>query len=150
MIRCLLLAAALAAAPDAAAAPPANDAPAPAAEAAAGAMIHRPPLSTQPTYVQMPPLLVSAHSDFATRGLLLVTFSLDAQDASDAPLVRAMTPRLRHAHNAALLAYTGREFSYGEVPDPARIRELLQQATDATIGAGAATVYLETVQIQDN
>ncbi len=149
MIRRLLLPAALAAATSAAsaAAPPANEAP---AATETSSVIHRPPLSTAPSYVQMPPLLVSAHRDFATRGLLLVTFSLDAQQAADAPLVRAMTPRLRHAHNAALLAYTGREFSYGEIPDPARIRELLQQATDATIGEQVATVYLETVQVQDH
>jgi hypothetical protein len=141
--RLAVCAACLAAAP-AAAAPPAEDAP-PAPVASFG-----PALSNEPTYIQMQPALVSVQRDFQARGLLHVTFALDAAERSEVPLIRALTPRLRHAHMAALMSYSAGEFAYGELPDPDRIKDLLQEATDTALGANVAEVHLVSIQIQDN
>jgi len=116
----------------------------------APAASYGPPLSNAPTYIQMQPALVSVQRDYQARGLLHVTFALDAAERRETLLIRALIPRLRHAHMAALMSYSAGEFVYGELPDPERIKALLQQATDATLGPGVAEVYIASIQVQDN
>lgn len=105
-------------------------------------------ITTAPGYVALEPLLVSTRSARG-RGLLKIVFGVEFADPADAPRLAPLKPRLRNAHMAAMLTYAGAEYRYGDLPDAARIAALLQRATDRTLGAGEASVLLDTVQLQD-
>ena len=56
-------------------------------------------------------------------------------------------PRLRNAYVSALNVYTGMSYRFGDVPDADRIAELLQEATDVTMGQTGAEVLIGMVII---
>ena len=56
-------------------------------------------------------------------------------------------PRLRNAHVQALTMYTGMNYRFGDIPDADRIAQMLQDATDATLGEEGAEILIGMIII---
>ena len=99
------------------------------------------------TYLPLPPLMATVQADHRARGNLQIEAGLEIQDARLRRRVEQIMPRLRNAYVTALSIYTGVNYRYGTVPDADRIAQLLQDATDMTLGTDGARVLIGMVII---
>ncbi|WP_417467857.1 hypothetical protein [Maricaulis sp.] len=99
------------------------------------------------TYLPLPPLMATVQADHRARGNLQIEAGLEIQDARLRRRVEQIMPRLRNAYVTALSIYTGVNYRYGTVPDADRIAQLLQDATDMTLGTEGARVLIGMVII---
>lgn len=107
------------------------------------------PLSAATSYVQMDPVITAVHHGSGVSGLLHVEMSLDVPDARLRARITERMARLRDAYITAMSGYAGLAYRRGEVPDTARITELLQRSTDAVLGETGAQVLLSMVIIHE-
>lgn len=100
------------------------------------------------SYVRLPVVQTSVRDrSRRMRGTLQVTLALDAPRGRTRTLIEDRGPFLRNAYNETLLLYASRLYQWGDVPDADMISQLLQADTDRLIGAGEATVVLDTIII---
>jgi flagellar basal body-associated protein FliL len=107
------------------------------------------PISSASTYVQLEPLITAVHYGSSVSGLLHIELSLDVPDARLRTRIRERQPRLRDAYISVMASYAGLAYRRGEVPDVARITQLLQRATDSVLGETGAEVLLSMVIIHE-
>lgn len=107
-------------------------------------------LTSSNTYLPLPPLMATVQSDHRARGNLQIEAGLEVPDARLRRRVEQMMPRLRNAYVTAMSIYTGVNYRFGDVPDADRIAQLLQDATDMTLGTEGAQVLIGMVIINAN
>ena len=139
---CLSLAAGDAAFASSAASPPAS-------AAAAEDPRHR-SLTSSTSYLPLPPLMATVQADHRARGNLQIEAGLDVEDGRLRRRVEQAMPRLRNAYVTAMSIYTGVNYRFGDVPDVDRIAQLLQDATDMTMGTTGARVLIGMVIINSD
>lgn len=79
--------------------------------------------------------------------MLQIEAGLEIEDSRLRRRVEASMPRLRNAYVTAMSIYTGVNYRFGDVPDADRIAQLLQDATDLTLGEEGAHLLLGMVLI---
>lgn len=104
-------------------------------------------LTSSNTYLPLPPLMATVQADHRARGNLQIEAGLEVPDARLRRRVEQMMPRLRNAYVTAMSVYTGVNYRFGDVPDVDRIAQLLQDATDMTLGTEGAQVLIGMVII---
>ncbi|WP_339744382.1 hypothetical protein [uncultured Maricaulis sp.] len=104
-------------------------------------------LTSSNTYLPLPPLMATVQADHRARGNLQIEAGLEVPDARLRRRVEQMMPRLRNAYVTAMSIYTGVNYRFGDVPDADRIAQLLQDATDMTLGTEGAQVLIGMVII---
>ncbi len=107
-------------------------------------------LTSSNTYIPLPPLMATVQVGHRARGNLQIEAGLDVQDAQLRRRVEQMMPRLRNAYVTAMSIYTGINYRFGDVPDADRISQLLQEATDTTLGTDGARLLIGMVIINAN
>lgn len=107
-------------------------------------------LTTSDSYLPLPPLMATVHADHRARGNLQIEAGLEVEDSRLRRRVEQSMPRLRNAYVTALSVYTGVNYRYGAVPDADRIAQLLQDATDMTLGTDGARVLIGMVIINSD
>jgi len=110
---------------------------------------HRTVTSSE-TYLPLPPLMATVQANYRARGNLQIEAGLEIEDARLRQRVEQIMPRLRNAYVSALSVYTGVNYRYGTVPDADRIAQLLQDATDMTLGTDGARVLIGMVILNPN
>ncbi|WP_417494824.1 hypothetical protein [Maricaulis sp.] len=91
--------------------------------------------------------MATVQANYRARGNLQIEAGLEIEDARLRRRVEEIMPRLRNAYVTALSVYTGVNYRYGTVPDADRIAQLLQDATDMTLGTDGARVLIGMVII---
>tara|TARA_R110000868_G_scaffold6550_8_gene37109 strand:+ start:20866 stop:21345 length:480 start_codon:yes stop_codon:yes gene_type:complete len=104
-------------------------------------------LTSSDTYLPLPTLITSVQSNRRARGMLQIEAGLEIEDSRLRRRVEASMPRLRNAYVTAMSIYTGVNYRFGDVPDSDRIAQLLQDATDRTLGEEGAHLLLGMVLI---
>lgn len=104
-------------------------------------------LTSSDSYLPLPPLMATVQSGHRARGNLQIEAGLEVEDARLRRRVEQAMPRLRNAYVTALSIYTGVNYRFGDVPDADRISQLLQDATDMTMGTEGARVLIGMVII---
>lgn len=104
-------------------------------------------LTSSETYMPLPPLTATVQANHRARGLLQIEAGLEIDDARLRRRAEQYLPRLRNAWVSALSAYTGMSYRFGDIPDADRISEILQEATDLTLGQEGADVLIGMVII---
>ncbi|MEA1940781.1 MAG: hypothetical protein U9P68_00905 [Pseudomonadota bacterium] len=99
------------------------------------------------TYMPLPPLTATVQANHRARGLLQIEAGLEIDDPQLRRRAERYLPRLRNAWVSALSAYTGMGYRFGDIPDADRISEILQEATDMTLGQEGAEVLIGMVII---
>ncbi len=137
---CALLGALLAS-PGLAAAASTSEAPSPPAQDASDENRHR-MITSSETYMPLPPMTATVQANHRAQGLLQIEAGLEISDNRQRRRVEMYMPRLRNAYLSALTIYTGMHYRYGEVPDADRIAQILQEATDITLGQEGAELLI--------
>ncbi|MGK0267398.1 MAG: hypothetical protein ACI82N_001651 [Maricaulis sp.] len=104
-------------------------------------------LTSSDSYLPLPPLMATVQADHRARGNLQIEAGLEVEDGRLRRRVEQSMPRLRNAYVTALSIYTGVNYRFGDVPDADRISQLLQDATDMTLGVEGARVLIGMVII---
>jgi hypothetical protein len=104
-------------------------------------------LTSSTSYLPLPQLMATVHADYSSAGLLQIEMGLEISDSRLRRRAEHMMPRLRDAYVSAISLYVGMNYRFGDVPDANRIAELLQNATDHTLGQEGAQVLLGMVMI---
>lgn len=104
-------------------------------------------LTPSETYMPLPPLTATVQANHRARGLLQIEAGLEIEDPQLRRRAERYLPRLRNAWVSALSAYTGMGYRFGDIPDADRISEILQEATDMTLGQEGAEVLIGMVII---
>ncbi|WP_297736130.1 hypothetical protein [uncultured Maricaulis sp.] len=104
-------------------------------------------ITSSETYMPLPPLTATVQANRRARGLLQIEAGLEISDSRLRHRVERYMPRLRNAYVSALSIYTGMHYSFGEVPDADRIAQILQEATDITLGQEGAEVLIGMIII---
>lgn len=104
-------------------------------------------LTSSDSYLPLPPLMATVQSGHRARGNLQIEAGLEVEDARLRRRVEQSMPRLRNAYVTAMSIYTGVNYRFGDVPDADRIAQLLQDATDMTMGTDGARVLIGMVII---
>lgn len=104
-------------------------------------------VTSSDSYLPLPPLMATVHSGHRARGNLQIEAGLEVEDSQLRRRVEQAMPRLRNAYVTALSIYTGVNYRFGDVPDADRIAQLLQEATDMTLGTEGAHVLIGMVII---
>lgn len=99
------------------------------------------------TYMPLPPLTATVQANHRARGLLQIEAGLEIEDPQLRRRAERYLPRLRNAWVSGLSAYTGMSYRFGDVPDADRIAQILQEATDITLGEEGAEVLIGMVII---
>tara|TARA_R110000744_G_scaffold84678_3_gene165641 strand:+ start:849 stop:1322 length:474 start_codon:yes stop_codon:yes gene_type:complete len=107
-------------------------------------------LTTSDSYLPLPPLMATVQANYRARGNLQIEAGLEVEDSRLRRRVEQSMPRLRNAYVTALSTYTGVNYRYGGVPDADRIAQLLQDATDTTLGTEGARVLIGMVIINSD
>ena len=107
-------------------------------------------LTSSDSYLPLPPLMATVQADYRARGNLQIEAGLDVEDSRLRRQVEQSMPRLRNAYITALSVYTGVNYRYGAVPDADRIAQLLQDATDMTLGTDGARVLIGMVIVNSD
>lgn len=107
-------------------------------------------LTSSDSYLPLPPLMATVQSNHRARGNLQIEAGLEIEDSRLRQQVEQSMPRLRNAYVTALGIYTGVNYRFGDVPDADRISQLLQEATDMTLGTDGARLLLGMVIINTN
>ncbi len=116
-----------------------------AAHAAGGESGDRAVFSVSETYIALDSLTAMMARDGRMRATLQIDAGLEIRDPALRARANALRPRLRDAYAAALAEYIGSEHRPGAAPDAGRIGDMLQQATDRTLGQTGADLLLGTV-----
>lgn len=104
-------------------------------------------LTSSETYMPLPPLTATVQANHRARGLLQIEAGLEIEDPRLRRRAERYLPRLRNAWVSALSAYTGMGYRFGDIPDADRISDILQEATDMTLGQEGAEVLIGMVII---
>lgn len=104
-------------------------------------------LTSSTTYVPLDPLTATVQADHRARGLLQIEAGLEIADTRLRRRAEQNMPRLRNAWVSALAVYTGVNYRFGDIPDADRIAEILQEATDITLGQEGAQVLIGMIII---
>ncbi len=104
-------------------------------------------ITSSETYMPLPPLTATVQANRRARGLMQIEAGLEISDSRLRHRVERYLPRLRNAYVSALSIYTGAHYSFGEVPDADRIAQILQEATDMTLGQEGAEVLIGMIVI---
>lgn len=104
-------------------------------------------ITSSETYMPLPPLTATVQSNHRARGLLQIEAGLEIQDPDLRHRAERYLPRLRNAWVSALSVYAGVNYRFGDVPDADRIADILQEATDLTLGREGAEVLIGMVII---
>jgi hypothetical protein len=104
-------------------------------------------LTSSTSYLPLPQLMATVQADYRSAGLLQIEMGLEISNSRLRRRAEHMMPRLRDAYVSAISLYVGMNYRYGDVPDANRIAELLQNATDHTLGQEGAQVLLGMVMI---
>tara|TARA_R110002073_G_scaffold63048_2_gene157870 strand:+ start:931 stop:1407 length:477 start_codon:yes stop_codon:yes gene_type:complete len=107
-------------------------------------------LTSSDSYLPLPPLMATVQADYRARGNLQIEAGLDVEDSRLRRQIEHSMPRLRNAYITALSVYTGVNYRYGAVPDADRIAQLLQDATDMTLGTDGARVLIGMVIVNSD
>ena len=107
-------------------------------------------LTSSDTYLPLPPLMATVQANYRARGNLQIEAGLDVEDARLRRQIEQAMPRLRNAYVTALSVYTGVNYRYGAVPDADRIAQLLQDATNMTLGTDEARVLIGMVIVNSD
>ena len=99
------------------------------------------------TYMPLPPLTATVQANHRARGLLQIEAGLEIDDPQLRRRAERYLPRLRNAWVSGLSAYTGMSYRFGDMPDADRIAQILQEATDITLGEEGAEVLIGMVII---
>lgn len=105
-------------------------------------------ITSSAAYVMAPTLSAPITANYTFAGLIIVDAGYDVPDPKLRARVVAMAPRLTDALRTALADYTYARYRPGTAPDADRIAQLLQQATDRTLGQGGAKVLLANLMVQ--
>lgn len=97
------------------------------------------------SYLPMDTLTATVAQDYSLRGVLQIDAGLEIEDPKLRARAEALRPRLRDAYAAALAAYAGGIYRPGAAPDAAMIGDMLQDATDRTLGEPGADFLLGMV-----
>ena len=104
-------------------------------------------LTNSPSYVPLAALTATVQANHRARGLLQIEAGLEVPDAQLRRRVERYMPRLRNAWVTALSVYAGVNYRYGDIPDADRIAEVLQEATDMTLGQEGAQILIGMIII---
>ncbi|WP_203290868.1 flagellar basal body-associated FliL family protein [Maricaulis parjimensis] len=104
-------------------------------------------LTNSPSYVPIAALTATVQANHRARGLLQIEAGLEVPDAQLRRRVERYMPRLRNAWVTALSVYAGVNYRYGDIPDADRIAEVLQEATDMTLGEEGAQILIGMIII---
>ncbi|WP_417487695.1 hypothetical protein [Maricaulis sp.] len=104
-------------------------------------------ITSSETYMPLPPMTATVQANHRAQGLLQIEAGLEISDNRLRRRVEMYMPRLRNAYLSALTIYTGMHYRYGEVPDADRIAQILQEATDITLGQEGAEVLIGMIII---
>ncbi len=104
-------------------------------------------LTSSNSYLPLPPLMATVQADHRARGILQIEAGLDVENGRLRRRVEQAMPRLRNAYVTAMSIYTGVNYRFGDVPDADRISQLLQDATDVTLGTTGARVLIGMIII---
>ena len=104
-------------------------------------------LTNSPSYVPLAALTATVQANHRARGLLQIAAGLEVPDAQLRRRVERYMPRLRNAWVTALSVYAGVNYRYGDIPDADRIAEVLQEATDMTLGQEGAQILIGMIII---
>ncbi|OLF80717.1 hypothetical protein AWH62_14550 [Maricaulis sp. W15] len=104
-------------------------------------------ITSSDTYMPLPPLTATVQSNRRAQGLMQIEAGLEISDTRLRRRVEMYMPRLRNAYISALSIYTGMHYRYGDVPDADRISQILQEATDMTLGQEGAEVLIGMIII---
>ena len=104
-------------------------------------------ITSSDTYMPLPALTATVQSNRRARGLMQIEAGLEIADPQLRRRVEMYLPRLRNAYVSALSVYTGMNYSFGDIPDADRISQILQEATDMTLGQEGAQVLLGMIII---
>ncbi|MDF1769093.1 MAG: hypothetical protein P1U43_10095 [Maricaulis sp.] len=104
-------------------------------------------ITSSETYMPLRPLTATVQANRRARGILQIEAGLEIEDPRIRHRVERYMPRLRNAYVSALSSYTGMHYSFGDVPDADRIAQILQEATDMTLGQEGADVLIGMIII---
>ncbi|WP_323760633.1 hypothetical protein [Maricaulis sp.] len=104
-------------------------------------------ITSSETYMPLPPMTATVQANHRAQGLLQIEAGLEISDNRLRRRVEMYMPRLRNAYLSALTIYTGMQYRYGDVPDADRIAQILQEATDITLGQEGAEVLIGMIII---
>ncbi|SDM64737.1 Tat pathway signal protein [Maricaulis salignorans] len=107
-------------------------------------------VTSSDNYLPLPPLMATVQANYRARGNLQIEAGLEVEDSRLRRQVEQAMPRLRNAYVTALSVYTGVNYRYGAVPDADRIAQLLQDATDMTLGTDGARVLIGMVIVNSD
>ncbi|GEM_PF-883592 len=80
-------------------------------------------------------------------GIIQVDAGIEIPNEADQARAEKMGPRLRDQLRAAVADYAALHYRAFDVPDPTRLKVLLQAAVDKTLGANKGKVYLASLMI---
>jgi len=118
----------------------------PAEETSSDESRHR-SITSSETYMPLPQLTATVQANRRAQGLMQIEAGLEISDARLRRRVEMYMPRLRNAYISALSIYTGMHYDYGDVPDADRISQILQEATDVTLGQEGAEILIGMIII---
>lgn len=104
-------------------------------------------ITTSPNYVQLEMLTATVTRDYRVAAVLQVDAGLEIADPALRARAIALKPRLRDAWSAALAEYVGGAYRPGRPPDAVLIGDMLQAATDRTLGQEGADFLLGMVML---
>ncbi|WP_300544022.1 hypothetical protein [Maricaulis sp.] len=107
-------------------------------------------LTSSESYVPISALTATVQANHRAQGLLQIEAGLEVPDARLRRRVEQYMPRLRNAWVTALSVYTGVNYRFGDVPDADRIAQVLQEATDITLGQEGAEILIGMIIIHPN
>jgi len=105
-------------------------------------------LTSSKDYVQLSTVVAPIAARYRFDGILVVDLGLDVPDAKLRALAELSKPRLQDALRAALSDYTHTMYRPGRVPDPERMKAVMQAAVDKLLAAPGAQVLLVSVMVQ--
>ena len=104
-------------------------------------------ITASPHYTPVSGLNASILTSGRFGGIIQVDAGLDIPNETDQARAEKMGPRLRDQLRAAVADYAALHYRAFDVPDPTRLKVLLQAAVDKTLGANKGKVYLASLMI---
>ncbi len=99
------------------------------------------------SYLPMDTLTATVSQNYRVRGVLQIDAGLEITDSRLRARAEAMRPRLRDAYTAVLAEYVGGAYQPGRAPDANMIGDMMQAATDRTLGEDGADFLLGMVMV---
>jgi flagellar basal body-associated protein FliL len=102
-------------------------------------------VTSSPNFVPLEMLTATVSRDYRVNGVLQIDAGLEISDPALRARAMALKPRLRDAYTATLAEYAGGAYRPGRPPDAVLIGDMLQAATDRTLGQDGADFLLGMV-----